>query len=924
MVRKKPYQKNTGDGSKNDPGTPLDYRQFFDHLDDLMVLLDADVFPPVVLDMNRPAREMYVPAGQKAEGQPFTELFHGEGQRLLEDHLQKVRQKEEVVFEMPHPRNRGWLQVTLRLIQQQEKQVILCLQRDITEKKEMLSSASADSEKYEDIYEHAATGLFESTLDGSRFISFNESFRKITGYSAAELRHIAPGDLWYIPEERDFFVKALRNKGWVEGYASRLRTARGRLSYVILSARLNRKKNTITGSMMDVTQRYRDELLRNVIYNISDAAFTAGSLHELLITINLELTRLIKSKNLLIGLVNEKTGMLTLPYMRDEKKVIRSFPLKLTISRLVIENDEPLFLKKPELERLTREGRINTARTLPEVWLGVPLHDNNRTFGILALQDYHNADAFTEEDFKLLTYVGNQISMSLSRKQTEEEVRRLKMGFEQSPISVVITDPEGYIEYVNPFFENLTGYSFNEVKGKNPRILKSGQTPQETYDELWSTVTKNKVWTGEFLNKKKNGELYWESAVISPIFDGRGKLMNYIGLKEDITLRKKYESGLKKALVRAEESDKLKTAFLATISHELRTPLNAIIGFSEMLMEEHVDTMTGRFSENIYHSGQELLKIIEDILNLSLIESKTLKFSHEEVPLILLENLVEDEFIQKNRKYKKSELTWSVGMAEPLREMSLHTDRKYLVYVISLIIDNALKFTDKGNIEVRMEDRGTELFIHVEDTGPGIEARHRQVIFNKFRQLEDPFTRRFGGTGIGLTIAVEVVRLMGGDIDVESEPGKGSLFTIRVPGLVKNEAMPAESPPTDARQILEGRKVLVVDDEELNYLLLKEILKSREAELLWAQNGREALALAKEHPGIFLTLMDIRMPVMNGLEATRILKTNNPALPVIALTAYNMQEDKEKAFEAGCDAFLTKPVNKEILFSTIMKVVTAG
>jgi CheY-like chemotaxis protein/anti-sigma regulatory factor (Ser/Thr protein kinase) len=263
-------------------------------------------------------------------------------------------------------------------------------------------------------------------------------------------------------------------------------------------------------------------------------------------------------------------------------------------------------------------------------------------------------------------------------------------------------------------------------------------------------------------------------------------------------------------------------------------------------------------------------------------------------------------------------------MEEALRLMSLRTDRKYLVYVISLIIDNALKFTDRGNVDIKMEGRGTDLVIHIQDTGPGIEARDRQVIFNKFRQLEDPFTRRFGGTGIGLTIAGEVVRLMGGTIEVESEPGKGSRFTIRVPGLEKSGATTGEIPQTDERQILQDKQVLVVEDEELNFLLLKELLKSRGAELLWARNGREALELTERHSSVFLVLMDIRMPVMNGLEATRVLKANNPALPVIALTAYNMQEDKEKAYEAGCDAFLTKPVNKETLFATIRKVVSAG
>ncbi|MCD6202677.1 MAG: PAS domain S-box protein [Bacteroidales bacterium] len=931
---------------------------------------------------------------------------------------------------------------------------VLQIRNDKIQKINALKQLKESEMKYRSLYEHAGTGLFQSTLDGTRFTSFNQSFANILGYSKDQLINVRPIDIWYRPEERNYFVQKILENKELKGYKARLKHVLGSNVYVLISARFFPADEVIEGSITDITQAQRDELLRDIIYNISESATTKGSLNELLITVNFELNRLIKSKNLLIGIVNELSEKLELPYMRDTHKVVSSFPLEHTISKLVIHSGQPMFLKREQLVRLKEEGKIKVTRKLPAVWLGVPLSVGEKIFGILALQDYDNPKVFTDEDMRLLMYVAKQTSLAIHKKQYEEEIRRLKMGIEQSPLSVVFTDPDAKIEYVNHFFENLTGYSIKEVKGKNPRILKSGHTPKSTYKSLWDTVTKGNVWKGEFLNRKKNGELYWEYAVISPVYDEHGKLMNYIGLKEDITqkkeveaalheseekfktiteqandgiimldsemkivfwnkafekltgysfqkleqlpftdiaryengpivitpekikrfsetgqadsigkalqiqiktnegkwvntetslasiklknqwyavsiirditLRKQYEKGLEEARKKAEESDQLKNTFLMNISHELRTPLNAIIGFSEIIEHSFINPEVYDHATNIHYSGIQLLRIIEDILNLSLIESGNLSFNIKTFPVKNLVRTIREHYDTLNKKYKKDNVQFTLHFPQKLKDKKIDVDENYVNYLIGILIDNAMKFTQNGSIDVFLESNNNYMIFRVRDTGVGIPQNKKELIFDKFRQIEETLTRRYGGTGVGLTIAKNIIDLMNGNIHVISEPGKGSEFFVKLPGLKEeNEKNVLEKKETLFQpDTLKGIKILVAEDEELNFLLLKGLLAKYGAHLVRACNGQEAIDLYHQNLDTKLVLMDIRMPVMDGLEATEKLKKIRPDLPVIAVTAYSRQEDKTKAFQAGCDEFLTKPVDRDKLNEAIGKFLS--
>ncbi len=367
------------------------------------------------------------------------------------------------------------------------------------------------------------------------------------------------------------------------------------------------------------------------------------------------------------------------------------------------------------------------------------------------------------------------------RKKAEAQISKLNKSIEQSPSTIVITDLDGSIEYVNPKFTEITGYSAEEVIGKNPRILKSGKMPDEVYRQVWQTLQSGDVWRGEFLNQKKNGDLYWEWATMTSIKNDKGEIINYIAIKEDISLRKQMEADLIAAKERAEESDRLKSAFLANMSHEIRTPLNSIIGFSELLGDEAYDAeMKNTFVSHIVTNGNNLLTIISDIVDISKIESGeiTIRTSSFKVAQLLDDLTIMHEI---NAKEKQLSLKCICACKSSNEPVVVSADKERLFQVFNNLIGNALKFTAQGYIEIgcRQSDRMIEFY--VKDTGIGIPADYHEKIFDRFRQVEASYTRKYGGNGLGLAISKKLIELMGGKIWVESEVGKGSTFYFTLP-----------------------------------------------------------------------------------------------------------------------------------------------
>lgn len=824
--------------------------------------------------------------------------------------------------------------------------------------------------------------------------------------------------------------------------------------------------------------------------------------------------------------------------------------LNMDVLQLVAQNDKEIFLTK--FEELIKKGS----------YLREAYHVK-KDGGVFPVEV--SAKMFVVEDKKYFQAIVRDIT---ERHHANEELRKLFYAVEQSPVSVVITDIKGNINYVNKKFTEVTGYRSEEVVGQSPRILKSGYTADSEYKNLWNIISSGAIWNGEFQNKKKNGELYWELASISPIISIDNKITHFVAIKEDITERKiaeqrlleseqryksfffdnksviflvnpengniinanhaalafygysleemvqlkiqdintlpgdliekemdqsmsnqknyfqfkhrlangetrdveiysgrvsqggqdqlyfivhditwqkkmelelsdnqhrlmraeqvarfgnwefnlieqnilfsegtksifglaesvdlfsidtmllfilpEYHQPIKDALKgliedkmlydmeykiirqtdgniidihskaefdsarkvvfgiiqdvtmlknaekeliyakqKAEESDKLKSAFLANMSHEIRTPMNGILGFVEMLSRENITTeKRNHYANIISQSTQQLLAIVNDILDLSKIETGQIMISKE---IVNVKHLLSEVYSFFKPKADEKGIAMNI-ISTTGQSIILNTDRTRLFQILNNLISNALKFTKVGHIHFGAELVDNKIQFFVEDTGIGISLESQHRLFGRFQQANENISRYFGGTGLGLAISKSLIELLGGNIWFTSEPQKGSVFYFAIPysGMIqqKEEIIAVES--HELNNFNGEITLLVAEDEEINFKYIEEIFENDPIKILHASNGIEAIELCKKHSGIDLLLLDIKMPLMNGYEALKIIKNLKPNLPIIALTAYAMVEDRERALKEGFVDYLSKPVKKEMLYTIINKYV---
>lgn len=509
------------------------------------------------------------------------------------------------------------------------------------------------------------------------------------------------------------------------------------------------------------------------------------------------------------------------------------------------------------------------------------------------------------------------------RKLAREHISKLERAVEQSPSSIVITDLDGKIEYVNPRFTEMTGYTKEEAIGQNPSIMKSGEHDKEFYKELWDSIRTGNEWRGEFLNRRKDGTTYWEMASISPVRNDLDQITHYIAIKDDITEKKNIEQQLLEAKEKAEESDRLKSAFLANMSHEIRTPMNAILGFSELLQHEGIQPGDRQeYIKLINDKGNDLMNIISDLIDISRIEAGDMKLvkTHIRINNMILEIF---EQVKKEKALKgKDEVQVRFRIREDA-EYSILSDKNRLRQVFNNLLGNALKFTNEGYIELGYDLMDDHVRFYVKDSGIGITPENQKVIFERFRQEDNSYTRKHGGTGLGLAISKQIVELLGGEIGVESKPDQGASFYFTLPLERTTEPLPSgtklDRPRYQNNLKLAKKKILIAEDDSSNYMFLESLLRSTGAELIWARNGHQAVDIHAGHDDIDLILMDIRMPEMNGLQATQKIRSTDQDIPIIALTAFAFADDRGKSMEAGCTEHLSKPVKIEELKRVLQK-----
>ncbi|MCF8304703.1 MAG: PAS domain S-box protein [Bacteroidales bacterium] len=540
------------------------------------------------------------------------------------------------------------------------------------------------------------------------------------------------------------------------------------------------------------------------------------------------------------------------------------------------------------------------------------------SFARLVGSGWHKARLFEQAQKEIST-----------RKEAEKEARmseeRFKRLFEDLGDAVFVTLLEGEeigkILEANPAAEQQTGYSREELIGMNIVTDLSDQSHSGINFKEWNhKLIQGEKLTNVELKQKKDGTEYWTEVVVTPI-EYKGKQAS-LSINHDITERKHAEEELVKAKEKAEESDRLKSAFLANMSHEIRTPMNGILGFAELLREPNLSGEEQQeYVAVIEKSGKRMLSTINDLVNISKVEAGQME-------LALTETNVNEQLKYLHTFFKPDTSSRGIKLdyKSPLPDDKaiIKTDKEKLYAILTNLLRNAIKYTDEGSIEFGYQLNEDQMEFYVSDTGIGIPEKQQKLVFDRFVQADLTIAKPYEGSGLGLSIAKAYLDMLGGNIWLESEEGKGSTFYFTIPYnpvTDANKTSDDEITRDEEKQNLQDLNVLIVEDEKASDYYLSTILKDVSKTLHHAETGEEAINICRAHQDIHIILMDIKMSGMDGYEATRKIREFNTDVAIIAQTAYALEGDREKALEAGCDEYIAKPIKKDKLMEILNRVV---
>ncbi len=527
------------------------------------------------------------------------------------------------------------------------------------------------------------------------------------------------------------------------------------------------------------------------------------------------------------------------------------------------------------------------------------------------LQRRHNEHA-------LLAHQHEQELAQAELSRTARDTQRLALVAKYARDSIIICGPDGHIEWVNDAFTRTTGYDLTEIVGLRPSdFLNAPGTDPGTIARLVDARNGHLPVRAEILNRTKTGQLMWMETSITPIASDAGGVEAWIAVERDITEAKQREAELARAREAAEEAGQSKSRFLANMSHEIRTPMNGVLGVAELLADTRLSVTQRDYVETILDSGRMLLEIINDILDLAKLQSGKATL---ESRTFALGAAVEGVLRILGPAAAKKGLEVRLVMPP---DVAVRGDEGKLRQILLNLIGNALKFTREGSVTVTVRPPliGADVLeVDVADTGIGIAPDRIGRIFDSFSQADNGISRQFGGTGLGLTICSMLAEQMGGGISVHSEIGHGSVFTLRA--VMPRDVAPA--PKTQVRRattLRPGLRLMIAEDNRTNLMVVRKMLKGQTAVLIEAENGAEAVRMYREDPPD-LVLMDVSMPVKDGMQATREIRAHEAALglphcPIVALTANAFGEDRLACRDAGLDGFLVKPLSRADLLAEI-------
>jgi len=895
----------------------------------------------------------------------FYDIIHPDFKNLVKERGQKRIDGKKIVksYEFKIVTKSGkekWLEIFSTRMQLKGETVVLGLANDITDRQESLEAIKQSEEKYKSLYsffrlmvDNVPDMIWAKDLQ-KRYIFANKSLCDNLLMAKNTDEPVGKTDIYFAKKERS---RKIDDPDWYTfGEVSELSddqvmkerkplqfdeygNIKGKFLYLDVQKSplwdSEGKMIGTVGSARDVTttkqlerERRLEEKLKNVVYRIGNAVNSTKDLSEFFTVIRLEISEIIDTTNLFIALYNKDKEEISLPYFIDEKDRFKAFPARKTLTHFLIKNNKPMLLREDDYIKLANDGEIELTGSLAKVWLGVPLMVKGETIGAMVVQNYNDAFAFDEEDLELLKFLSFQVSTSINQKIADDALRESEFTLRQiiDNVPVMIFAKDKYLRFIlaNKAMADMYGLRVDEIEGRlQSEIHPYKEEIEKFMDDDYAVIDQGQVkfiMEEEFTNK--NGEVRILQTTKIPLKTGQEKGISLLGVAVDITDRMNAEVELKKAKNKAEESDKLKTAFLANMSHEIRTPMNAIIGFSELLNDPELNSQDRKeFIKLISENSKMLLKLIEDIIDVAKIEAEQIKIINTHCHA----NQIIDELVyfynNHLTRFENKQINLIVNKAAAENDFCFITDPLRFKQILNNLLGNAIKFTEKGEVEIGYYfEGGDQIIFYVKDTGIGLAASKMKLIFERFRQVEESSTKEYGGTGLGLTISRRLVELLGGNIWVESILREGSTFFFSLPfKRVESSKKSNRVTGISGNRNWKGKTILVAEDESSNFELINATLQNTKVKVIRARNGKEAVLSFMESDAIDLILMDIRMPEMDGYEATKRIKKINSKIPVISLTAYAMAEDREKSFQAGCNEYISKPFNPVDLLNKIDK-----
>ena len=596
---------------------------------------------------------------------------------------------------------------------------------------------------------------------------------------------------------------------------------------------------------------------------------------------------------------------------------------------------EIIFIR--DIDNLPREA-VNEKKVLTEQGVrslfAYPFKIAKKLEGFIGIEFFEVQDTLQEEYLEILKIAADIIGFSLERKMSEKSLRRTEQLyekiFENTGAATVTLKPDTTILMVNSEFERLLGYKRNEIEGK-VRLVdlldNKDQSVLRKYHHLLLSNPDAVPKNYEFSYQNKKGDIRFAFMTGSSLIDTKNCLISFI----DITEFKDVESQLIIAKEKAEESDRLKSAFLANVSHEIRTPLNAITGFSSLLANPNLQLdKKEKYIKQILSGSNELVNLIDNVLGISRIESGTFKPKITEFLLNVQMEEIQEFYNDLKDQHAKENLDIKLNLPDGSGKLLVKTDQMILQQILGSIIENAIKFTSSGSIEYGysiLPDKpdsaqDQSLLFFIKDTGIGISKKDKDRVFERFVKIVDKAAHLYRGAGLGLALARDLTHLLGGEIWLESSLGKGSTFYFTLPyespSLKKDDKLPASK---GEERDWSDKTILVAEDTDSNYLYIEEILSPTKARLIRANDGLEAIEIFRANKDtIDLVFMDILMPEYDGFEATQLIRKIKKDIPVIAQTAFTFEGEMVDGLYAGCfDDYVLKPFNVKVIYKLFGK-----